>query len=178
MANPLDLETLFGAIRDQIAAQFPALKTVEFDDIDRTGFAMPACLLDVDEFEGDLPDPGDGKLALLARLEARFVVGFKDAQAKLEVRKLAVAFATWINRRSFGPGAPSYPAEVVALHRDDFNPRLDEFECWCVKVHIGAEFGVSVWDDYQAVPADPAVFISQAPNIGPDHVADYVKVAP
>jgi hypothetical protein len=178
MANPLDLDALTSTITAQIAAQFPALKTVEFDRIDRANMPMPACILDLDEMEADVPDPGTDQLAVMARFEARLVVGFKDRRAKQEVRKLAAAFATWMHLRSFGPAAPSRPAKVIALRRDDFHPILDEFEVWCVEWHQEILLGADVWENYAVVPTPQRVFIGQAPDIGLGHEGDYTQVVP
>jgi hypothetical protein len=178
MANPLDLDVLTSTITAQIAAQFPQLETVEFDRIDRANMPMPACILDLDEMDANVPDPGTDQLAVTARFEARLVVGFKDWKAKQEVRKLAAAFATWMNQRSFGPAAPSRPAKVVALRRDDFHPVLDEFEVWCVEWHQEILLGTDVWEGYQPRPEPMNVFLGIAPDIGPGHEADYVQVAP
>src|SRR5690606_9764415 len=112
---------------------FPAFRLVEFnrEEDERAPPPVPACLLEISEMPTDNErDPGTGQTAFNLRVEARVVMGFREPQAKLAVRKLSAALAVWLRRRRF---APSGPAEVLGAFRDEFSPALDQFEVWRVE---------------------------------------------
>lgn len=145
----LDLGDLHDAIVAGISAQFPALQTVEFyreEDDRKTPASMPACLLELTEFEkaGADPDPGTGQLAVMARFEARLIIGFRTPNAKREIRKLACAFASFVHLRRW-EGVVTGPGEVVGIYHDDFSPELDQYEVWRVEWAHVIHLGESVW---------------------------------
>jgi hypothetical protein len=180
MANavdPCDLDALHQAITNTIAAAFPDLKTVEFYRLDREELPLPACLLDLVEMEHDHFDPGSEQAQLLVRFEARFVLGFRKQSAKLEVRKLAAAFAALLRKTLRWPGVKGQGAiRLIGCFPDDFEPVLDQFEVWRVEWQQPLWFGESVWKDIGTTPS--TVFLGIAPEIGIPHVDDYVQVAP
>ena len=79
----VDIDAMQDAIEAQIAAAFPVFQTVEFEREDRkTPVNLPACMLELDEFETDDadPDPGDGLLAGYARFAARLIIPFRSSK--------------------------------------------------------------------------------------------------
>lgn len=144
MANAdtrVTLDALHNAIGQAIANKFPTLATVESYRLDRKALPLPACLFELVEFEtsDDAMDPGTEQLAVTARFEARFFIGFKTPNAKVQIRKLAAAFAAFARLNRWG--VPVGPAQVIGAYPDDFDPELDQFECWRVEwtqvVHLG-----------------------------------------
>lgn len=167
MANAnteLTLDALHDAIVARIKAQFPALKTVQAYRLDRKALPTPACLVELTEFEttSDAMDPGTEQLAVTARFEARLILGFKTPQAKLEIRKLAASVAAFARLNRWG--LPVGPAEVIGAYPDDFDPELDQYECWRVEWTNVIHLGESVWND-EGLPVGDPVF-SWAPKVG------------
>lgn len=183
MANAdteVTLEQLHDAIVDAIKLQFPDLQTVEFYSDQRTdAIPKPACLLELSEMDAapDL-DPGTEQIALDCRFEARFVIGFRTVKAKLEVRKLAGAFAAWLRKENHRWGLPVAPAQVIGCYQDDFSPDLDQYECWRVEWRQVIHLGESVWNDEPGAEVPTTVYVGFEPDVGPAHIDDYVQLTP
>ena len=190
----IDLDKLHLAIATDIKARFPELATVEFyrgeGHNDRKSLPVPACLLDLTEFEASPSDnSGSGQLSVVANFEAALVISFKTPDAKRKLRKLAASVAAWLhNHRWVNPDntakrLPTGPCEVIGAYRDDFQGMmagerdrpLDQFEIWKVEWRQKVDLGESVWNETGLVPNQ--IFLGISPEIGPDHVDDYVQVA-
>lgn len=171
------LDAVHTGIVSTIQANFPDLRLVEAYRLDRRTLPTPCCLVELTEMETFTdPDPGTGQLAVLARFEAKFVIGFRQGlkNPKLEVRKLAAAFAAFAKFQRWG--CPIGPAEITGIYGDDFDPELDQFECWRVEWQQIIHLGDSVWNGEGVTPTE--VYLGFAPEIGVPHVNDYVKVYP
>ena len=171
----ITLDHLHDAIVAATTAQFPDLATVEFYREDRKGLPMPACLLELTDMEAAPDfDPGTDQLAVLATFEAQLVIGFRQPgkSAKREIRKLAGAFAAWVRLQRWG--CPVGPAQVVGAFPDDFEPELDQFECWRVEWQQIIHLGETVWTNDGTTPT--AVFVSQVPLVGAAHADEYDQV--
>jgi|GEM_PF-805806 len=141
----IDLNQLHQSIIDAIALQFPDLATVDDYHEERKRLASPACLIELADMEGSPDDaPGTEQLAMLARFEARIIIGFRTANAKREIRKLAAAIGVFIQANRFGQ--PISPAEVTAITPDDFSPELDQYEVWRIEWQHIIHLGATVWD--------------------------------
>ena len=142
------LDAVHAGILTALRAQFPAFKTVEAYRTDRSSVALPACLIDMTEMEAAMDiDPGTEQLAVTARFEAILIIGFKQGRgvnAKLEIRKLAAAVAAFTRLHRWG--CPIGPAQVIGAYPDEFNPELDQFECWRVEWTNVIHLGQSVWN--------------------------------
>lgn len=196
MANAnteIDLAELHQAIETAIRDQFPALKTVEFyrEEDDRKPPApeqLPACLLEMSEMEPEPDDdPGTDQLAVNARFEARLIISFREPRAKLEIRRLAAAFAAWLRLKRWphptkpGRTLPTGPAQVIAILPDDFGPELDRYEVWRVEWLQPIHLGKGTWNDEGVVPGAPlygSPLYSWAPDIGFGHENDYQEAIP
>lgn len=156
------LDEVHAGIIAAINAQFPTLATVEAYRLDRKTLSLPACLIELTEMDVE-PDPGTEQLAVMARFEAHFVIGFRQGalNPKLEVRKLAAAFAVFARLQRWG--CPIGPAEVIGCYPDDFDPELDQYECWRVEWRQVIHLGESIWTD---IGPTPEPVYSWAPNIG------------
>lgn len=174
MANAITevtLDQVHDGIAAAIRARFPDLRTVEAYRLDRKNLPVPACLFELEEMEADKDaDPGTEQLAVRARFAARFLIGFRQGakNPKAEVRKLAASFAAFARLQRWGCRVG--PAEVIGVYPDDFDPELDQYECWRVEwvqvIHLGA----TVWRDEGVTPTPVFSF---APDIGPGHEPDY-----
>lgn len=171
-ATEVDLEALHTAIRDQIAAAFPAFRTVEFyrDDESET-MPTPACLLEMTEAEPQPEsDTGTGQWSALLRFEARIIMAHRSGTTPLEVRKAATALATWLRLRRWGADVPTDPCQVIACEPDEFAPLLAKFKAWRIEWVNRADLGESVWKNDGVVPES---LYSWAPDVGAAHVDDY-----
>lgn len=181
MANAVtscDLGALDASITAAISAAFPDLQTVEFYRIEnRTELPIPACLLEMCEADSfSDPDPGSEQQAMMVRFEARFIMGFKTPAAKLEVRKLAMAFAAFMRQQGRWPGVGGQAdvPRLIGCYPDDFEPTLDQFEVWRVEWNQQLWFGNSVWINSGTVPTH--VLTGYDPHIGTGHEDDYTEL--
>lgn len=162
---------IHSAILDAIRAQFPDLRTVAAYHPERERLALPACLVELEELEASPDDdPGTEQLAVEARFCARLVIGFRHAPtpAKLEIRRLAAAFAAWARLQRWG--LPVGPVEIIGAAPDDFSPELEQYECWRVEWKQTLHLGESVW---QETGITPVPYLSWVPEIGEAHKDAY-----
>lgn len=170
----VDLAALHQNIVAAIAAQFPALQTVEAyrEEADRQTLRTPACLIELFEMEAEpSEDPGTEQLAMTARFEARLIISAREATAKVEVRKLAAALAKFILRKRWDLGPNVSPAEVTGCYPDEFDPRLDQYEVQRVEWAHLIMVGENVWSG-EGVPITDVRY-SWSPKIGPPFVDNY-----
>lgn len=169
----INLDGLQDAIIASIAGAFPALATVEDYREDRKQLALPAVLINLTDFEPDPDaDPGTEQLAAIARFEALIVIGFRTANAKREIRKLAAALGLHVHMNRWGQ--PVEAARVTSIVPDDFAPELDRFEVWRVEWQQIVHIGTSVWNNDGIIPTQ--VFVSFSPDVGSDNEAEYIDV--
>ncbi|MGS4948068.1 hypothetical protein ACVDG3_21595 [Meridianimarinicoccus sp. RP-17] len=168
----LDIDGIHDALIAGARAQFPDLRTVSDYHDERKTLETPAVLFELVAFEGDEDaDPGTEQLAMVARFEARVVLGFRTPLVEREVRKLAAALALWIRGNRFGQ--PIDPAEILAVEPDPFDPDLDQFAVWSVEWRHQVHLGTSVWINDGVVPT--ALF-SWVPRTGVPHEDDYLPI--
>lgn len=172
----IDLGDLHATIVAAIAAEFPALATVEFYREDRTELPVPACLLNLEEFEHEPDsDPGTEQISVALRFEAEFIMGFRDPNVKVEIRRLVGAFAAFLHRARW-PGGHISPAMAIHAYRSDFKPQLDQYEVWVVEWRQIANLGASVWTGGGITPT--TIYLAQSPDIGTGNEDKYTQVSP
>ncbi len=165
------LDQVHDGIVTTLAAQFPGLHVEAYRE-DRKSLPIPACLIELSEMEADpATDPGTGQLSVIATFEAQLIMGFKQPgkNAKREVRKLAAAVAAFVRLKRWG--CPIGPAEVVGAYKDDFDPELDQFECWRVEWRQVIHLGETVWKGGHPPPGE--VLGSFVPLIGEPYEGEY-----
>lgn len=168
----LDIDAIHDALIAAAQAQWPDLATVADYRDDRDTLPLPALLFEMVGLEGDdQPDPGTEQLAMVARFEARVVMGFRTPAVEREVRKLAAAVALWVNGNRFGQ--PVDPAEVLSVEPDAFEPELDQYAVWRVEWRQQVCLGTSVWFNDGSVPD---ALYAWEPRTGVRHKDDYVKI--
>ena len=168
----IDLDELTDAIVAVIAGAFPAFETVEAYRADYTSLPTPACLIELADLEPQ-PDIGTEQLPVLARFEARVIMGFRAHDVKRAVPKLAAALALRINQNRWA--RPVEPAAVTAIERDEFDPDLDQFEVWRVDWQQTIHIGPSIWGDEGSPPS--RVLGSWVPDIGPANEDEYTDIS-
>lgn len=169
----IDLDTLHDQILQSIRSKFPDLNVDDYRS-ERDRLVLPACLVELVDLDADPEiDPGTEQLAVLARFEARVILGFKTANVKREIRKAACALAAFVHNQRFG--LPIGPAEVLTISPDNFSPELDQFEIFRVEWQQALHLGSSVWKNDGTIPTH--VYLGISPDIGPPNVDKYVLVA-
>lgn len=161
----VDLDTLQAAIESDIQAAFPSLQNVEFYSDIRSGMPLPACLLELSEWEAYAdPDPGTEQQAVLARFEARLIIrGVHTKQSKKAIRALAAAFVAWLRLRRWTNPAntakklPTGPAEFLTAEPDHFAPEADQYECWRIEWQQVIHLGATIWTPGEPAPATVSV---------------------
>jgi hypothetical protein len=181
MADQVSIDALQDSITADIQAAFPELKTVEFYGEQRSGMPVPACQLDIPEWqEFNSPDPGTGQQPVMMRFEARFIIdGVKSQAGKRAIRRLSAAFSAWLYKRRWtdavneGKKLPTGPAEFLGAYHDAFHAELDQFQVWRVEwqqiVHLGP-----LPDESGTVPTQ--VFVGISPDIGTGNEPNYTEV--
>lgn len=171
----VDLFDLHESMLNAIKEAFPVLQTVECYRDDRTTkVTMPAALLELTEMEADpAQDPGTEQLAVTARFELRFILGFRSRESKLQARALSAAFAAHLRKNPRWPGIPSGPAEVIGCYRDEFDPELDQYEVWRVEWAHTLHLGDSTWDPEGITPTTVTLIRD---NGEPPSADDYFQV--
>lgn len=170
MANfqELDLEQLHTAITDTLKAQFPALVTVEAyrEETDRKRLPIPALLFELTEWENAPDDDaGTDQLAVLARFEARIIIGFKTPKAKIEIRKMVAALCSFLRLQRWGMAQSGVGhAQVLGAYPDEFDAALDQYEIWRVEWEQLLHFGVNVWAGEGITPTE--ILYSYEPETG------------
>lgn len=168
------IEELHGLIKAQVKAAFPDFKTVEFYRDDETQLMpTPACLMAMTEVEPTEDNYGTGQWPVLLRFEAHIVMAHRGPTTKMEVRKAAMALATWLHQlRHFGQGDE---IQVIACEPDEFAPVADKFMAWRVEFVVGAAIGETAWKNDGTIPTD--VLFSWSPEIGNGNAEKYEPIA-
>ncbi len=169
------LDTLHSAIEAAIRVRFPDFATVEFyREPSAEGLATPACLLAMTRCDRSKDkDDGSGQMQALLRFEAR-VVAAATAGSALQLRKAAVALATWLHQLGRFPGAASGAIEVIAALPEDAAAAQPGLRTWLVEWSLPVALGSNAWEETGG--AVPQAFYSFVPEIGRDHEARYQPI--
>jgi len=171
----IDLSAVHQAILDAIAAAFPAVVTVADYREDRRDLPLPAILVELSDFEANPEeDPGTEQLPVLARFEARILIGFRTPNAEREIRKLAGALGVLVHQNRWGK--PVGPAELLTITPDDMDPELDQYVVWRVEWQQALHLGASVWTNEGDIPT--TVLYSYEPDTGTGNEGEYEELDP
>ncbi|WP_323119984.1 hypothetical protein [Burkholderia alba] len=172
----IDLDSYHSAVVSAIKNQFPIFQTVEDYPEDRKPLTTPACLIEIEEMDGDdAEDPGTEQQAMKMRVVARIILGLRTPHMRRRVRKLAAEFSAFLRFQRFGQ--PVGEARLIGAYQDAFEPGLDQFEVWRVEWSQLAYFGTDIWMPDDTI-APHTVYVGFAPDIGPAHESDYHQVTP
>lgn len=170
------LDTLHPAIEATIRARFPDFATVEFyREPSAEGLATPACLLAMTRCDRSKDqDDGSGQMQALLRFEARVVVAAATDHAALQLRRAAVALATWLHQLGRFPGVASGAIEVIAALPEDAAAAQPGLRSWVVEWSLPVALGSNAWAETGG--AVPQAFYSFVPQIGREHEARYQPI--
>jgi len=172
-----DFEAHLANIVEYLRGEFSSVPTVEEYPRLRKKITVPAVLVEVADLS-PIDDPGTEQLAFSARIEARVV--FDEAPTRpggkpdMQCLSLATAVAQALFRQGwFGvPGAG--PAKAFKVEPDHFKPELAAYCVWLVEWSHDIRLGDSVWDAAGILPTQ--IYLGIAPEIGPEHLDDYVHL--
>jgi len=111
---------------------------------------------------------------VLARFEARILIGFRTPNAEREIRKLAGALGVLVHQNRWGK--PVGPAELLTITPDDMDPELDQYVVWRVEWQQALHLGASVWTNAGDIPT--TVLYSYEPDIGTGNEGEYEELDP
>lgn len=151
----------------------PDVPTIEGDPPPHAqrSIRVPAVYLEISELE-PVSNPGDCRVSVDARFEARCVVDPNGTRSHLAVRELAsrvVRALQEIRRPAVGHGH----IRIERAGDEMFRPKMDGYEVWVV------EYGVEVYlGELEPAGSTPSeIYFGMTPAIGPNHVPDYERIA-
>lgn len=169
----MTLTDIVDATVAKLRAAMPDVPTIEGDPPHQSQRAIrvPAVYIEISELE-PVSNPGDGRISVDARFEARCIVDPNGSRSHLAVRELAsrVVRALQEIRR---PVAGHGHIRIERAGDEMFRPKMDGYEVWVV------EYGVEVYlGELEPAGVTPTeVYFGMTPAIGPNHVPDYERIA-
>ena len=172
MNTPVDIDALHEAMKTALAAQFVGT-SVDFYPRPGDKITVPAILIDLDEISADDPDDiGTEQMPVTLNFHFYCVRSYKSGN-KLAIRTFAASVMTFARGQRWSQ--PVGAAKVNGAFPDQFSADSKEYEVMRVELSHEALLGIDVWIDEGEVPTE--VYLGEAPNIGPAHVADYTLIA-
>lgn len=170
-------DVFHAAIEGAIRARFPEFATVAFyRDATEDTLPTPACLLAMTRLDRSKDNSdGTGQMQALLRFEARIIMPPAAPAAALDVRRAAVALATWLHQLGRFPGTISGAIDVIAALPDAAAPAQAGAGAWIVEWSLPVALGSDAWADSGGEV--PEAFYSFAPDIGSAHEPAYRALA-
>lgn len=165
------IEDLHHAVLKAIREKIPGIITYGSYPKIRSPIKTPAVFVDLASLDPGT-DPGTEQIALIARMEARVIMGADD-KAALKTRELAAQVAQVIHHNNFGINVS--PAKFSGASPDGFRPELDAYEVWLVEWYHEFNVGESVWDATDEITPQ-TIYLGYAPEIGKAHKDKYEVV--
>lgn len=166
---------LHQALLDRIAAAIPGVQCVAYPRLDGR-HTLPMAALEMTGMQRMDGQPGTGQTAIDCDFTMRLIAAPEQPGAELALRALAAQSMHALSR-SFRP-LPGHAGHVRAARADegDFRPELDGYVVWVVEFSVELYIGEA---EVMTVPGLPPVevYLGMTPEIGPDHTADYERIA-
>lgn len=141
-----NLDSLYEAIEQHIRSAIAGLEYVgtmpDRLPVMLQQVAVPAVLIELVEFEPGI-DQGTGETALIARFEARVIVGAEREQCQQQAAFAATQLAVLLRLQTWGLEVE--PAEFVRAAQDWSRPELDAYAVWVVEWTQGIYLGDEEW---------------------------------
>lgn len=137
-----DLDRLYEAIEQHISAAISGLEYVGTMPDMLPVIPVPAVVIELVEFEPGV-DQGTGETALVARFEARIIVGSERQQCQQQAAFAATQLAVLLRLQTWGLEVE--PAEFVRAAQDWSRPELDGYAVWVVEWTQGIYLGEEEW---------------------------------
>lgn len=170
MNTAVDISDLHDSIKAELAAQFTAA-TVDFYNRPGERIPSPSILFELEEITADDPDDiGTEQINVRLRFNAYAILSYK-APNKLALRALAASLMAFIHGRRWGQ--PVGAANVLGAFPDQVTGQPEDYEVMRIEFEHEALLGQDVWPGGE-LPTE--VYLGFAPEIGPEHEDDYVRV--
>jgi len=166
---------LHQALLDKISAALPGVTCIAYPRLNGR-VALPVAALELTGMQRNDTQPGTTQTAIDCDFTLSLIAAPEQDGAELALRALAAQTMHALNR-TFRP-LPGKAGHVRAVRADegDFRPELDGYIVWAVEFSVELYIGEA---DTMAVPGLPPleVYLGITPEIGPDHIADYDRIA-
>ena len=163
------LDALYAAIEGHVRDFIPGLEAVCFPPGQVVSVPVPMVLLELAELEPG-QDQGTGETSVVARFEARAIVGVEQDdcywQAAFIASRLAVLLRLQTWRQEVGP------AEFVRAAQDFTRPELDGYVVWVVEWTQPLYLGDEEWPWPNQPPG--SLMLGFSPNTGSGQEGQYV----
>lgn len=136
------LDSLYEAMERHIRAAIVGLEYVGTMPDMLQQIAVPAVLIELVELEPGI-DQGTGETALIARFEARVIVGAEREQCQQQAAFAASQLAVLLRLQTWGLEVE--PSEFVRAAQDWSRPELDGYAVWVVEWTQGIYLGEEEW---------------------------------
>lgn len=140
--EPFSLDVLYGAIEQRIRDAIAGLAYVGTMPDMLECVALPAVVLELTELEPG-EDQGTGEAALIARFEARVIVGSELEQCHQKAAFAASQLAVLLRMQTWGVAVGH--AEFVRAAQDWTRPELDGYAVWAVEWTQPIWLGTEEW---------------------------------
>lgn len=128
--EPLTLEQLYAAVEAHIREAVPGLAYIATMPDPIRHLPLPAVMIDVAEFEPGA-DRGTGEVSVVARFEARVIVGPEQLQCQHQAAFAAAQLTSLLRNQSWGLDVEF--AEFVRAAQDWTRPELEGYIVWVVE---------------------------------------------
>lgn len=167
------LTNVVDATVTKLRAALPDIPTIEGDPPPQAQRAIrvPAVYIEIEELD-PIGNPGDTRISVNARFEARCIVDPNGARSHHAARELAarVMGALQTIRRP----VPSHGHIRISRAGDDyFRPKMEGYLVWVVEWAV--EIYLGELEPAGVTPSE--IYFGMTPAIGPNHVPDYERIA-
>ncbi|RMN46974.1 hypothetical protein SAMN05444506_105240 [Pseudomonas syringae] len=136
------LDRLYEAMEQHIRDAIAGLEYVGTMPDMMPSIPLPAVVIELAEFEPGV-DQGTGESALLARFEARVIVGSEREQCQQQAAFAATQLVVLLRLQTWGLEVE--PADFVRAAQDWSRPELDGYAVWVVEWTQGIYLGEEEW---------------------------------
>lgn len=161
------------AIVTKLRDALPDIPTIAADPPAQSQRAIrvPAIYLDIAELE-PINNPGDGRISVDARFEARCLVDPNMPRSHLAVRELASRTIRAL--QEIRRPVPNHGhIRIARAGGDEFRPVMEGYEMW--EVEFNVEIYLGELEPAGVTPTE--IYFGMTPAIGPNHVPDYERIA-
>ncbi|MFV2946427.1 hypothetical protein [Pseudomonas japonica] len=166
----LSLDALYQAIEDRVMEAIPGLEAVCFMPAHMTSLPVPMVLLELVELEPG-QDQGTGETAIVARFEARAIVGAEQEDCYRQAAFIASRLAVLLRIQDWGQEVGH--AEFLQASQDFTRPELDGYAVWVVEWTQALYLGDEEWPWPNQPPG--TLRIGFSPNTGPGQEGEYIE---
>ncbi len=164
-----NLDALYRAIEDHVQQAVPGLEAVCFMPAHMTTLPVPMVLLELVELEPGR-DQGTGETAVVARFEARAIVGAEQEECYRQAAFIASRLAVLLRLQTWGQEVE--PAEFLQASQDFTRPELDGYAVWVVEWTQTLYLGEEEWPWPNQPPG--SLMLGFVPNTGSVQQSQYV----